>query len=387
MKKLIFVTSPSYFEPALENVRILREICHIEMIVLITPHLRKEGCLEVLQGKLHSSGFYKLEDIYEYNTVNKISKFINIENTKVFYFSSFKGLSIRSIIDGVTFYKYLKSSTPDVVYLDDLLNYTISTALLINNINCRIIANIHDPQSHLGEKNWRRDLIRKLYFKKINTFLTLSTYSKLQFELIYPNLSEKIQTIKLLPYSFYNLFDEYGENVEKEKNILFFGRVSKYKGIENLLIAFNRICRIRTDYTLIIAGKNVAEYELPRDMVDSLKGNVEIKNHYISNQEMIKLLKATTLLVLPYKEASQSGVIMTAISMNTPILATNVGALPEYIEAYMNGYIIENNTVDALEISILNYINNLKALHSTSSQFDYESAKKMNLEVFLNIIE
>jgi glycosyltransferase involved in cell wall biosynthesis len=48
-------------------------------------------------------------------------------------------------------------------------------------------------------------------------------------------------------------------------------------------------------------------------------------------------------VVCPYKEATQSGVLMTALAMKKPVLATSVGAFSEYIKPGVNGLLVDSN--------------------------------------------
>lgn len=109
-------------------------------------------------------------------------------------------------------------------------------------------------------------------------------------------------------------------------NVLFLGRVGKYKGVETLLEATKQLPP-GSFGKLIIAGKWM--YEPPK----KLPSNVEVINRWLSNDEILTLISNSDIMVFPYKEASQSGVATLAVNYLKPSVVTTVGALPEQFPA------------------------------------------------------
>jgi glycosyltransferase involved in cell wall biosynthesis len=85
--------------------------------------------------------------------------------------------------------------------------------------------------------------------------------------------------------------------------------------------------------------------------------SIRLLNKYVSIQELAELIQNAEFIVCPYREATQSGVLMTAFALNKPVLATNVGAFPEYIVENVNGMLVEP-TVNGIEKGILTMLNN-----------------------------
>jgi D-inositol-3-phosphate glycosyltransferase len=133
---------------------------------------------------------------------------------------------------------------------------------------------------------------------------------------------------------------------DDEKAILFFGRIRPYKGIEYLLDAF----RILSDdgqanYRLIVAGepkKGSEEYlhEIQQSVKrDFNQGQVILRIQFIPDEEMEVYLKGADVLVLPYKEIFQSGVLFLAYSFGLPVVATDVGSFREEIVEGSTGFL------------------------------------------------
>jgi D-inositol-3-phosphate glycosyltransferase len=133
-----------------------------------------------------------------------------------------------------------------------------------------------------------------------------------------------------------------------EKAILFFGRIRPYKGIEYLLNAF-RLLSIdeQANYRLIVAGepkKGSEEYlhEIQQSIKrDFNQGQVILRIQFIPDEEMELYLKGADVLVLPYKEIFQSGVLFLAYSFGLPVVATDVGSFREEIVEGRTGFLCQ----------------------------------------------
>ncbi len=63
----------------------------------------------------------------------------------------------------------------------------------------------------------------------------------------------------------------------------------------------------------------------------------------VTYEELATLILHAKFIVCPYKDATQSGVLMTAFGLNTPVIATNVGSFPEFIKDNVNGLLVTPN--------------------------------------------
>jgi len=133
---------------------------------------------------------------------------------------------------------------------------------------------------------------------------------------------------------------------DDEKAILFFGRIRPYKGIEYLLDAFRLLSASEQgNYRLIVAGepkKGSEEYlhEIQQSVQrDFTQGQVILRIQFIPDEEMELYLKGADVLVLPYKEIFQSGVLFLAYSFGLPVVATDVGSFREEIVEGRTGFL------------------------------------------------
>jgi len=132
---------------------------------------------------------------------------------------------------------------------------------------------------------------------------------------------------------------------EGERTILFFGTIRPYKGLVDLVAAFERIVAKDANHRLIIAGepKRGSEKYLD-DIQKTINCNIEggrviQKIGYIPDEETELYFKAADVLVLPYTHVFQSGVLFLAYSFGLPVIATDVGSLRDDLIEGRTGYL------------------------------------------------
>jgi len=133
---------------------------------------------------------------------------------------------------------------------------------------------------------------------------------------------------------------------EDERAILFLGRIMPYKGIEHLIEAFRLLLADQqAKYRLIVAGepKKGSEgylHEIQRSIERNFdQGQVILRMQFIPDDEMELYLKGADVLVLPYKEIFQSGVLFLAYPFGLPVVATDVGSFREDIVEGSTGFL------------------------------------------------
>ncbi|MGA8432450.1 MAG: glycosyltransferase family 4 protein [Candidatus Sulfotelmatobacter sp.] len=145
-----------------------------------------------------------------------------------------------------------------------------------------------------------------------------------------------------------------------DKAILFFGRLRPYKGLEYLIQAFQLLPQ-SSDYRLIIAGeskKGSEEYfETIQQMIGPgvAAGRILAKIEFIPDDEAEVYLKAADVLVLPYKEIFQSGVLFLGYSFGLPAIATDVGSFREAIVEGRTGFVARSCNPAELAASMEQY--------------------------------
>jgi glycosyltransferase involved in cell wall biosynthesis len=128
-----------------------------------------------------------------------------------------------------------------------------------------------------------------------------------------------------------------------QKVLLFFGRITPYKGLEYLIDAFRQIVASDDNYRLLIAGRpdNCEKYwSALREEIreDVQNGRVVLNADFIPDEDTEVYFKAADAVILPYRQIYQSGVLFLGHSFGLPVLAADVGSLKDDIVEGENGY-------------------------------------------------
>lgn len=131
---------------------------------------------------------------------------------------------------------------------------------------------------------------------------------------------------------------------DNEKTILFFGRITPYKGLEYLIAAFEQVMALDQNYRLVIAGKpdRCEEYwtAIQEDISEHVpKEQVLLKANFIPDDETEVYFKAADVVVLPYRDIYQSGVLFLGHSFGLPVVAADVGSLKDEIVEGKTGFV------------------------------------------------
>ena len=270
----------------------------------------------------------------------------------------------------------------DVIHITDFPQYFEIPLYFLRK---KIVLTVHDPIPHSASVSNTPLVIkaRKWGFHLLNHFIILNAAQK--EECIALNHLEKkhIYDSRLGRYDYLKMYSQ--PNTKTSNYFLFFGQITEHKGIDYLLEAMKRVHEQFPQMQLIVAGKG----KYPFDISEYQQlGYIEFRNRFIPDDELAELIQGAYCAICPYKDATQSGVVMSAFAFNKPIIATNVGGLPEQVEHDKYGLIVPPCDVEALANAMNYLLSNPEKLqeYADNIESDYaegpkswkEIAKKLN---------
>lgn len=359
-------------------MRLMSSIADLHVLIELSPESLKSTIVDftTLNPKNY---FNTLQSIIAEEDLKRMEKYIdNVSSISYIYYPSKSIIGLNNWKSLKSFLAFLYTNSFDLLHFDTISARLLPLLPFISNK--KIIATIHDPVPHIGEKSRKRSIINWLYSMVINEYVFYSIYARNQFVSSRPALHNKTAILKLLPYSYINNFKQ--ATSKSEQYILYFGRISAYKGLDLLINAADYILHRYPSIKIYIAGKSHGDYKL--DLAG--KGNIQYINSYLSINQLAELIQHALFVVCPYKEATQSGVLMTSLAMNKPVLATSVGAFNEYIKNGENGILVEPS-VDGIQRGItqmltgkyyLDLTNNIdNQSNEVQRQYNYERYKQL----------
>jgi D-inositol-3-phosphate glycosyltransferase len=199
----------------------------------------------------------------------------------------------------------------------------------------------------------------KYFFKRVDYFVLLSQKVKDDLLSIFPKAKNAI-----LPHPIYSNF---GDPIEKEKAkeflklkdeklILFFGFIRDYKGLDVMIETLGKL-KDKLAVKLIVAGEFYSNKEKYFNLIErfGVKDFLHLFTDFIPTSEVKYYFSAADCVILPYKDATQSGIVQIAMNFRKPVIATNVGGLAEVVIEGKTGFIVEKEKPEQLASAILKF--------------------------------
>jgi starch synthase len=171
--------------------------------------------------------------------------------------------------------------------------------------------------------------------------------------------------------------------VPNRPSVLLFGRLEPYKGVEVLLKAMERVWAERTDVRLIVAGRGPEAARVP---VHPL---IDLRDDYVPEAELDTLFSEATIAVLPYIEASHTGIGTTALGRGVPTIVSDVGALSDI--ALDSSFLVPPRDEDAFARAILRHLDHGDELrHSVLTfareRFSWDACARQAIELYESLL-
>jgi len=314
---------------------------------------------------LITNWYYEYDKLSDFKVIKKFFKYS--ENMKVNIF--------RKVIRGLEYCfnmlnllnRYSKES-PDIIHIQWLLFYQFDFLWLrmfryiLRGKNTKIILTAHNVLPHIDGYKYK-NILEKVY-SQFDGIIVHSEILKTKMIEIF-GVKAKKWSICVIPHGTEDkLFEKVEENIlnnyrnkikllkSKEHNFLFAGIIHENKGLGVLLKSWGEHINKYPSDKLYIIGKTTYNISNELEFIERFHSSIITSFGYKSDEEMLAYYLECDFVVLPYKEASQSGVLMTALSLGKPVIATNVGGFPEVVQAVQGGYIINPNDPDLLSTVI-----------------------------------
>lgn len=265
-------------------------------------------------------------------------------------------------------YRAIRGWEPDLVIISYWMSYFApSLGYIARRLRkrCKVISILHNVVPH--EPRFFDAPLTRYFLSGCTGNVTLCDEVAEDLK----RLSPKALNITL----FHPIYGHFGEKMPREeaekalglkpgmRNLLFFGLIRDYKGLDILLDAFGKL---DSGYQLIVAGEPYGSFEKYRNIIDRspAKDRIRLFTRYIKDSEVKVFFSASDLAVLPYRSATQSGISAIAYHFEVPMVVTDVGGLRQSIGDCGTGLVAPKADADCVVREIRTYFSdaNLKTL-------------------------
>ena len=366
--KIIYYSSPFYADCDFPLIGELQRMGHDVRYYISIASFSKRSTLIDLKELYPHTGIYPATKIYpEFNEFRHILDLSHVYIVNQKYKQKFHPVNLLLMVRLVIHFLMQK---PDAIHLTQQPCLTQKLLYLIKN---KLVLTVHDPFRHSGFTNKMAERDRRMAFKKISKLVLLNERQSSSFASYYDVPQNHVFINKLGMYSSILYVDPLAFQIDGPF-ILFFGQIVEYKGVEYLLEAMKIVHSHHPELMLVIAGGGKYYFNVePYKKLDYVK----IINHYIGTRELAGMLRACEFGVCPYKDATQSGVVQTAFTLEVPMIVTNVGALADAVQHNKTGIVVKPCDVNDLANGIMNLYSNKEKLNAMRKNIKEEWMKDM----------
>ena len=322
-------------------------------LAMTLAELKMDYCLMVPKGGLAGCASAVRGHVYEYDLPKTAHPFDKKVREVAAYIRQWKG-------------DYF-------IAVDDALKAEVMVGLVSPFVKSAMV--IHDVRMHPQEMN-----AYKIFSESVRRFFALFAYKKAgkivllsqnSYRLFQKRHAKWIDKCVIFPLGAHVIPEEAAQPKElqgkvlQDGYVLFFGRIDKYKGLERLIEAQRSCCRDPAYYKqLVVAGKNLTA----QGFASSEQDQTFCVLRTVSNGEMIWLFEHCGVVVLPYHEASQSGILPIAYKYGKPVIVSDIDGLRELVAAGKTGLVFHDQTeliedLKSFEQTFADASDRIKAFH------------------------
>ncbi len=256
-----------------------------------------------------------------------------------------------------------------------------------------LVNTVHDVERHPGHRRakritWARRLARQSAHRII-------VHGNALKEMMVEKDGTPASKIRVVPHGNFLHYLDWGDPdvPEDDRTVLFFGRIWPYKGLEYLIRAEPYVAQALDGVRIVIGGEG-EDFRRYADMMVH-PDRFEVHNEFVARDEAANIFRRASVVVLPYIEASQSGVLAMAYTFGKPVIVSNVGSIPEVVDHGETGLIVPPGDEKALAEAIVSVIGDpgkrremgRKAFEKATTDLSWDNIAGQTVRVYEEAIE
>ena len=338
-----YITRPYFHDIALELIQELKQKCALTVIIIISPW--NVDYLDIKDDSIQGFGKpFKLTKEVSDKIYSRYANYFEGANV-ILKYEEVREASLKNTLRWIKLFSSNKSILKADLTIMESFSIKADWYLISKFRNKKIYYIVHDPVPHTGEGRMGTKAITNIYYKYVDKFLLYSSFSTDLFNEHYAQYAGRTITLRTPIYNNLKAAVQINASTYKKK-VLFFGRISPYKGVELFYSAAEQLSKEFKDVLFTIAGKALMGYS-PEFLDNNANANIQIINQFIDLDLLGELMTESSFCVLPYLDATQSGVVMTAYAYELPVLVSDCPGLLEYCFDPLN-FSFKNGDLDEL---------------------------------------
>jgi glycosyltransferase involved in cell wall biosynthesis len=283
-----------------------------------------------------------------------------------------------AVLDGVDWYwgfsifraiRFLRSQDVEVLvfqwWTGTVLHSYLAMALAARLLGVRIVIEFHElldtAEARLPPVRWYVRLAIQPLLHWSAGYAVHSEFDRAQLLTRYRVGDKPVAVVPHGPFAR-GVSDTAGSGVEvgrpRSFNILYFGTIRPYKGLEHLVEAFSSFSMVdAARFRLTVVGETWEGWTAPAALIEASphRDRITFVNRYVTDREASAYFERADCVALPYLRSSASGPLHMAMSHGLPVIVTGVGGLREAVCNYDGASLIPPADPAAIAASILEF--------------------------------
>lgn len=256
--------------------------------------------------------------------------------------------------------RLLLARRPRVVLLQWWTGAVLHTYLLLSAVarvrGARIVIEVHEIQdtgeARVAPVRSYVQAIGRLLMRMADAFIVHSEFDRRALESSFAVGERPVRVVRHGPFSHYAVAaaEPLREAPPQACNVLFFGTIRPYKGLEDLVRAFERLADDDPSVWLTVVGETWEGWVEPVQLIGASRhrARITLVNHYVSDADASRWFAGADVVALPYRRSSASGPLHMAMDAGLPVLVTDVGGLREATHGYAGAVLVPASDGQAL---------------------------------------
>lgn len=263
--------------------------------------------------------------------------------------------------------RLLWGERPDLVLFEwwtgSVLHSYLLLALVARLLGARVVVEFHEildtGEARLGPIRRYVEVVAPWFMRLAHAFVVHSSHDVPVLRATYRLSNRPIEVIPMGPLTDVERTPADAptdDDAARPLEILFFGLIRPYKGVEDLIEAFDAIpLSLISGFHLTVVGETWEGWTMPAERIERsrYRERITFVNRYISDAEVDEAFGHADSVCLPYRRSSGSGALMMAMGHGLPVVVTDIPALRETVEKYEGAIVVPVADVDRLRDALL----------------------------------
>lgn len=243
----------------------------------------------------------------------------------------------------------------------------------------KLFLTVHNVYPH--DQKFDKTALKRLY-QKFSGLIVHESDAKQELINDFQLLEDRIKVIPhgYIPYTQQGSVDSELELLlNKENTFSFFmlGALSYYKGVDLLVDAWLESSVNNDDkYQLLLCGRASKELNTCLDKIKTNSTNIFIFNRFMSEKDLFTVCEKGDVAVFPYRKISQSGVLLSILAQNTPVLVNPIGGLKQPFDIGNIGWQLTENSVENICYNIESIVQHQSFYKQIRTSRDWDELDK-----------